>query len=744
MEAAADVEPVDLESIKISEDTPDWLKQYAGELNLDDAQSSLFPSQESLSQEPPAEFGSPHSNLPAESTLIDQPAQDLPGLQDFTSSESNPVVPIAAEIQNQDWLNTVINETPASPVDLFKDVEEPRFAPREEASPDLATGDSKPAAWVMEPGQHSGFTGPLPDWLQELEGDQEGKSSSAEVPSVAEEPIPNLFVSAPPEVAVPELSPTPAQGKPDTVSSPGIPNLESLGIPPGDIFQAADFSQEAAQIHPAPSMGDPGNPPQDFFKSTSSGGEAEPQPDWLSGLPSMQEQEQPSSPKPAPPTVEKETFSPAAMTGKIAATQAANQKPSSPAAPPSSAVPFGMESLPDWISAESGDGENSVATGDQPALAQAEMPGWLEALKPIGLVKAALAGSQQPPKQSAPATGSLKPTTGSLPGKSVAPSTAQLSPAPPTAAKTETQQQYAAMMEQVLTRGPAPTSQAQNPKKRSKKLLWGLIVGLVLIILILLAAVGLGFLPLPQLFSAETVSFHGAVEALPAGAPVLVGLEYSPAFAAEMQPISTTIMQQLALKDANVTFISTQAAGPILAEQLLQQTHEVFPSYDLSQKTENLGYLAGGSTGLLGFALHPAIVIRKGWDGQPAWSKPALEGISSLDHFAAVFVLSENADISRDWIEQVQPRLGNVPLLIATSAQTGPLLEPFTASGQVRGLVAGISGAAAYENILGKPSEGSGLWGLYLAGQLLAVLVILLGLVFRVTHDRRNPPGREG
>jgi uncharacterized integral membrane protein len=405
---------------------------------------------------------------------------------------------------------------------------------------------------------------------------------------------------------------------------------------------------------------------------------------------------------------------------------------------------MGMDSLPDWISAEPGEGETSEKSGDQPGLAPAEMPSWLEALKPVGLVKAALAGSARPPKQSAPATGSLSSTTGPLSGKTPLPvTTTPLGPTPPVM-KSETQQQYAAMMEQVLTRGPASAEQAPKQKKHSRKLLWVVIVALVLIVLLLFAAVGLGFLPLPQLFSAETVSFHRAIETLPAGVPVLVALEYSPAFAAELHPISTMTMEQLALKEANVTFISTQPSGPILAEELLDQINQKIPSYDLSSKSENLGYLAGGSTGLLGFALHPPGVVRIGWDGQPAWSKPALEGVTSLDQFAAVLVLSENADISRDWIEQVQPRLGTTPLLIATSAQTGPLLEPYSASGQIKGLVAGISGAVAYENMIGTQTEGSNLWGLYLAGQILAVLVILLGLILRVTRDRKNQTGREG
>ncbi len=751
-EQAAEVEQVDIGAIQPSVDTPDWLKQYAGEFKIDDAQRSLFPSQESLSKESTADVEfSPSDSLPSsEPSPVEQFTPDVPGPQDFAPSEPQPVVPAAAEIQNQDWLNTVINETPSTPLDLFKDVEEPRFAAPVEESPPPAAPESKPEAWVMEPGQHSGFTGPLPDWLQELESDSEGKSSTGNQQGTVEEPIPDLFVSAPPAADLNSES-VPEFLKPQPEVKPDVPGLNDLGIRTEDLFKSSTSPEEPPMPGKEPSLEDYGILPENIFPANPEETPAEPQPDWLSGLPNMKDEGTPAPPlSEALPeqNINEQTpgvaASMLAVNAVNAVSQVAKPQPVRSAAEPSPAVPFGLESLPDWISAERGEGDSADASGDQPAIAQAEMPGWLEALKPVGMAKAAFSGSKPPPAENAPVTGSLKPTTGSLTGKPSTPISAATVPPIIPGGKSETQKQYAAMMEQVLTRGPAPAAETPKAKKRSKKVVWVVIAALVLILLLILAAVGLGFLPMPRLFSAETVTFYNTVETLPADVPVLVALEYSPAFAAELQPISITTMDQLVAKDARVSFISTQPAGPILAEQLLQQIQTRIPSYDISTKTANLGYLAGGSTGLQGFAIRPAAVIRNGWDGQPAWSKPALNGVSRLDQFAAVIVLSENADLSRDWIEQVQPRMGSVPLLIATSAQTGPLLQPYTASGQIKGLVAGISGAAAYENILGKPSKGSELWGLYLVGQVLAILLIILGLVLRVTRDRRNQSGREG
>lgn len=721
---ALDSASVDITSIPPSEETPDWLKQYAGDVVIEDDQGSIFPSQESISQ-------------------------DLPAPVEFSAQEIPEVVPAPAEIQNQDWLNTVINDTPATPLDLFKDVEEPKFASTEDPPLPQDEQEIKPAAWVLEPGQHTGFTGPLPDWLQELEVSQDASPEHSTLQIEGEGDISGSFVAAaaPPasdlRSAFPTIEPS-HEGNLDGVSLP------DLGIKPEAMFPVPPVENQEEQKLDGISLSNLGIEPESIFQpAESSGNDATGQAEWLSDLAPVEKTitppESPISVPQSPQSTQEENLSPtaASVIGLKTVNQAASVQPVTPRKQPTTAspgVPFGLESLPDWISIEADEaGSGSSLTSDQSGLAQAEMPGWLEALKPVGLAGAAFGNRHTTPDKNTSPTGPLKDDTGSFPQKQIlaAPSTplASASPVPP---GSETQKQYAAMMDQVLTRESPLIASVPQTKKRRNRLILAAVIVVVLLILLLLAAVGLGFLPMPQLFSAETVTFYNTVETLPENSAVLIVLDYSPAFAAELQPISQTLMDQLVAKEARMSFISTQPSGPFFADQLLNQVSERFPQFDLAGKTVNMGYLAGGASGLQEFSIHPMIAISRGWDGQPLWSKPALAGISSLDQFSSVIIFSESMDSARDWIEQVQPRLGEVPLLIASSAQTWPLLQPYSSSNQVKGLVAGISGGAAYEKILGKSNTGSDLWGLYLVGQFLAVLIILLGVVYRVYHENRS------
>lgn len=118
--------------------------------------------------------------------------------------------------------------------------------------------------------------------------------------------------------------------------------------------------------------------------------------------------------------------------------------------------------------------------------------------------------------------------------------------------------------------------------------------------------------------------------------------------------------------------------------------------------------------------------------GQPSvWSEPILQGVDHISSFAAVVVLTENADTARAWIEQVQPRLNQTPLLIAVSAQSGPVIQPYLDSQQIQGLISGLSGAAVYEQLFNQPGRVRVVWDSYQLGLLVAMALIISGALLQ-------------
>ena len=99
-----------------------------------------------------------------------------------------------------------------------------------------------------------------------------------------------------------------------------------------------------------------------------------------------------------------------------------------------------------------------------------------------------------------------------------------------------------------------------------------------------------------------------------------------------------------------------------------------------------------------------------------------------------MIVLTDHAESGRVWVEQldarkqVDPALTNQPLLVVSSAQAGPLLQPYVSSRQITGMVSGLSDAATYEFVNNvPPGIARTYWDTFGVGLILTVIVITLG-----------------
>ena len=216
---------------------------------------------------------------------------------------------------------------------------------------------------------------------------------------------------------------------------------------------------------------------------------------------------------------------------------------------------------------------------------------------------------------------------------------------------------------------------------------------------------------------------------------VLVVFDYEPAFSGEMEAASAPLLDHLLLQGPRLAFISTTPTGPALAERVLHDAR-VSPlvashNYQAGQQYVNLGFLAGGPTGVQYFAISPTEAAPFTNDGQQAWQTPPLAGIQQLSDFAAIIVLTDNADSGRIWIEQTGPMLGNTPMLMVISAQAEPMILPYYDSKQIRGLVTGMAGGEAYEQTFVRADGQTGMaqryWNSFGMGTLVAELLIIAG-----------------
>jgi hypothetical protein len=481
--------------------------------------------------------------------------------------------------------------------------------------------------------------------------------------------------------------------------------------------------------------------------------------DWLASL--GEEEKTVSGPEDAQPAAEGETPAWLFSLGEESATEESTVESGGPAEEPERPVAFDLQpeeteapatfvddegqpistedmeaifsmDMPDWLS-EAGKTSEREATpveseAEADELRPAELPSWVQAMRPVEAVISETEGTpveEQPVEERGPLAG-LRGVLPAAPG--IGPSSKPKAYSLKLQAS-EDQQANAAMLEQMLAEEVNPKAVAAPKVLLTQRLLRLVITTIFLSIVALMVFSGTRINPISASVSRETKAALDTVQTtLPANAPVLLVFDYEAARAGELEATAAPIVDQmLTLKAPRLTLLASTPTGSGLAERFMRilQTDRTFAR---EENFINLGYLPGGAAGVQAFSGNPVTTKPTTTTGRSAWETSVLQGVSRLSDFAAIILLTDDGETARIWIEQTENDRGTTPLLIISSAQSGPMIMPFVRSGQVDGMVTGLESSAPIEQAnSGRPGMTRRYWDAYGFGLLAAVLMIALG-----------------
>jgi hypothetical protein len=572
----------------------------------------------------------------------------------------------------------------------------------------------------------------------------------------------NLDTPTPPEEHLPETTPLPREETPDWLKKlqaeqrpPEVPQPPASRPATPDMDVPAwlrSFSEEAPT---PPEAEEPAQPPlsperplPDWLNSIQASGpeptptQAAPDadetatpavelPDWISSLGHGQEAVQ-EEPTPNAPAFEAEAPSNETL-GSTGAPAFAEEGPSGNDI---DAI-FASMQMPDWLSAvmpeQPAAAENlPPAAQPQDSIGPAELPSWVQAMRPIESSMAASTGGQEDasPEERGPLAG-LQGVLPVIPGAAAPSSKPQAHSIKVDA--TEQQLAHAALLEQILSAETAPIPMRSGAMLRSQKGLRWVISVLLLLVVGSAVFTGTKSFPLPGAVPNETIGAIRAVESVPADAPVLLIFDYQPSTVGEMEATGASLLDHLLLlKHPHLALLSTSPTGSALAERFMSTTLAQ-RAYARNVQYVDLGYLPGGLTGVYAFAQNPSATVPLGADSKLVWQSAILSPITRFSDFAAVIVLTDSVEAGRTWIEQTALSRGKSLMVIASSAQAGPMLLPYVDSGQVSGIVSGVNGAVGAEQANGGlPGYVRQYWDAYSLGLYLAVVLIVMGTLWNL------------
>ena len=683
---------------------PYWLKNMqAEEPSADKKEVADFLAK----QEPPAPQGnaSPFESgtfRPNTGELINWLDKMSPQVGEAAPSMPSPDVPASEPLP--DWVSRLDGESeeaaPAAPTgsdfnfDWLKDASSKPFAPFQ---PSQLEQESAP----IEESFEEAAPAELPDWM---------KPAGGETP---QQPL--AFGSLEPAAESPAA--------PQEAEKEETPNwLNTMGAAETSFATPAqsdlpDWMKSAAETLPAQTP-TPASDMPDWMKAfgaespVASEPEAGGLPDWIQQMPQ----------EPASRAEEADMLdwvTPSAMSQPPA--EISSAMPSVPAfvadeeslSTGQAAELFSAE-MPDWLSSiapteskpSSSLPQLEAPTGE--SIAPADLPSWVQAMRPLESALSGAAATQEPGSRPAESQGPLAGLRGVLPDMPGLVSSGKPKIYSIRLDPTADQQQHAALLEKMLE----DETQAKSMRSDSfllssqRTLRWAVTIILFALISFVLFA-GLQITPLPAALTQEGALVLPVLDAVPNDAPVLLVFDYEPALAGELEATAASFVDRLtALHNPRYSVLSTSPTGAALADRF-------FAKSDLiqSDRVTNLGYLPGESSGILSFAMRPR----------------GVQNVNAFSDYALVILLTDRAESARAWVEQTDGYRNGRPLVVVSSAQAAPMIQPYLISGQVNGLLSGLRDGAAFEGLSGQAGVARRYWDAYNLSLLVVVTLIFLG-----------------
>jgi len=186
------------------------------------------------------------------------------------------------------------------------------------------------------------------------------------------------------------------------------------------------------------------------------------------------------------------------------------------------------------------------------------------------------------------------------------------------------------------------------------------------------------------------------------GNKVLVSFEYGASTKPEIHPMSVAVLQHLFSKGVKVYTVPLWPEGLMMAKYAIQEVVES-NLFNIKEHSDyvSLPYKAGGEIIIRGIATDIRSIFTQDVNNVLLDEIGMMEGINSVSDFDFVFDLSAGVPGNAEWVQFACDE-HKVPLSSGCTSIMVTDAIPYVESGQIRGILAGMPGAAEYEQMVFK------------------------------------------
>jgi len=190
------------------------------------------------------------------------------------------------------------------------------------------------------------------------------------------------------------------------------------------------------------------------------------------------------------------------------------------------------------------------------------------------------------------------------------------------------------------------------------------------------------------------------LEALPGGSVVLIATDYDPASKAELEPMTRALLRHCFKNNLRVVGMTFWARGRDMANRIFQGVAQEYGKQSGSDYVY-LGYKPGAfSQVITNMGENMTSAFPQDINNQPTANMPIFRNVRNLRDIDYMIDLAAGDSVDR-WVIYGGDKYG-FPMAAGCTAVVGPDLYVYTNTGQLRGLIAGLRGAADYEVLIGR------------------------------------------
>jgi len=233
-----------------------------------------------------------------------------------------------------------------------------------------------------------------------------------------------------------------------------------------------------------------------------------------------------------------------------------------------------------------------------------------------------------------------------------------------------------------------------------------------------------------------TLPFYEFIDSLSEGDVVLFDISYSASNDTELTPMVKAVMEHCANKGVKIVVAGQWESGLYFTESIIENKAEEL-GLVYGEDWVNIGFKAGGTATW-------RLMRTKFWEGAMGRDindvsfedLPLMHRIQGIDPetFAAIICFTSGSPGDGTWITYFP----DIPLLTGQVAVQVASRIRYLQTGQMKGLLAGMRGAAEYEQLIGHLDVATKLMDAQTLSHLLVIFFIVLGNIGYLASKRQN------